>query len=229
MKHKWYAVGFVFAVGGVSSLFSSLAYATTNDALLNEAGSRFVNAWPWYVTRGSGLAAAILLVILIISGIGLVTGYTYRVLEPLKAWAAHKAIGYAFTVSTIIHVGSLLFDKYAPFSVLDVLVPFVSKYKQITLFGMPVGSLYTALGILAFYIIILVTLTSIFWVKKRANAWRIVHYGSYLALVAVFFHALFMGTDTTKGIGKGIWIGGGVILLVVIGVRLWHAGTKHRD
>ncbi|PIZ62715.1 hypothetical protein COY17_01900, partial [Candidatus Saccharibacteria bacterium CG_4_10_14_0_2_um_filter_52_9] len=39
---------------------------------------RAKSSWPWYLVRGSGMVAAAALVILLLSGIGQVTGYTFR-------------------------------------------------------------------------------------------------------------------------------------------------------
>ena len=80
-------------------------------------------SWPWYIARGSGMVAAITLVILLLSGIGLVTGYTFRFWEPLTAWASHRALGIIFSVSVVVHMLSLLFDHFVHFSILTLFVP----------------------------------------------------------------------------------------------------------
>ena len=54
---------------------------------------RISNSWPWYISRGSGLLASLFVVLLIFSGIGLVTGQTYKYIEPLKAWEVHRTLG----------------------------------------------------------------------------------------------------------------------------------------
>jgi len=59
------------------------------------AVKRATLSWEWYVVRASGFLAAGLVFLLMLSGIGQVTGYTYKFLEPLKAWALHKAMGLA--------------------------------------------------------------------------------------------------------------------------------------
>ena len=58
--------------------------------------SRSSVTWPWYITRAAGIIAVVLLILLILSGIGQITGFTFRFLEPLNAWAVHRAIGIAF-------------------------------------------------------------------------------------------------------------------------------------
>ncbi|MGI0134483.1 MAG: ferric reductase-like transmembrane domain-containing protein [Candidatus Micrarchaeaceae archaeon] len=187
-------------------------------------------SWSWYATRASGLVAAFLLVLLILSGIGQVTGMTYRVIEPLNAWRLHRALGIAFGVSVIVHIVVLLFDKFAPFTVLQVLLPFTSTYMPVTIGGWHLGSLYVALGVLAMYASAIVLLTSLFWIDKKPFLWRLMHYLSYLLVVLIFFHGLFIGTDTRHGLTRVIWLAFGLLILAGFYSRLRRAWTiTHRD
>lgn len=187
--------------------------------------TRTKSSWPWYVTRGSGAMAAVFLVILMLSGIGLVTGYTFRFLEPLTAWASHRALGLAFAVSVLIHMFSLLFDHFAPFNIWQILVPWLSDYKPLNLFGFHLGSLYVALGVLSFYMVILITITSLLWVEKKPYLWKIVHLLSYAVLLFVFIHALYLGTDLTDGVLRWLWILAGAGLVYAVIHRLRRAKT----
>lgn len=182
-------------------------------------------SWPWYVARGSGMAAAIFLVILMLSGIGLVTGHTFRFLEPLTAWASHRALGIAFSISVLLHMFSLLFDHFSPFNIWQLLVPWMSKYRPVSIFGFHLGSLYVALGVLAFYMIILITITSLFWVEKKPYLWKISHLLSYIVILLVFVHALYLGTDVTHGLLRWLWITLGVGIALASILRLWRAKT----
>lgn len=183
------------------------------------------DAWPWYLTRGSGLVAAISLVILMLSGIGQVTGYTFRFLEPLTAWASHRALGLVFGVSVLLHMFSLLFDHFVPFSLIEILVPWLSDYRPVTLFGMQLGSLFIALGVLSFYGAFIVVLTSLLWVEKKPYIWKIIHLLSYLIILFVFIHALYLGTDLMDGIWRWLWIISGIIIALAVLHRLWRAKT----
>lgn len=182
-------------------------------------------SWSWYVTRASGIVAAVLLVLLIMSGIGLLTGQTYRILEPLPAWAAHKAIGLAFLAMVAIHGFVLLFDAFIGFSLVDILVPFAADYKPVVIGGVQFGSLYLALGILAFYAIVAIIVTSIWWINRKQKQWRLVHYTSYFVLAAVAVHGLMLGTDLKGGLFRFLWFAAGLILAVSIVQRLWRAHT----
>lgn len=195
------------------------------DSVAKKIASAAHDTWPWYVARGTGLVAAMALVILMLSGIGQITGHTYKFLEPLSAWASHRALGLVFGVAVLVHMFSLLFDKFIKFDILQVLIPWYSRYKPVTLFGVKLGSLYLALGILAFYLTIAVVVTSIVWISKKAHTWKSIHFLSYLLMALVFLHALFLGTDLAKGALRYVWIVGGIVVLYASIARLWRAYT----
>lgn len=215
----------VFAQSSSSGGGDIVVQTIPGPSIADKARERSKNSWPWYVARASGLVAAVSLVILMLSGMGLVTGYTFRVLEPLTAWATHRALGIVFGLSVLAHMGSLLFDHFAPFSIAQLLVPWLSDFRPITLFGVHVGSLYIALGILAFYGTALVVITSLVWVEKKPTLWKLVHLLSYLVILFVFIHALYLGTDLTHGWLRWIWIVSGLSIACLVIHRLWRAKT----
>jgi hypothetical protein len=185
-------------------------------------------SWSWYATRASGLVAALLLILLILSGIGQVTGMTYRIVEPLAAWGLHRALGIAFGASVVVHIVVLLFDKFAPFTLIQVLIPFKSNYMPVTIAGHYFGSLYVACGVFAMYAAAIVILTSLFWIDKMPVLWRLSHYLSYLLVILIFFHGLFTGTDTRHGLVRLIWWFCGCVLILGIFSRLRRAWTINR-
>ena len=186
---------------------------------------RTLASWPWYLTRASGLVAAVALTLLLLSGVGLVTGGTFRFLEPLTAWASHRALGITFGVAVIIHIASILFDHFVPFSIWQALIPWLSPYKPLTLLGLHLGSFYVALGIFAFYLALIVMITSLVWVEKKPKIWKLIHFLSYLLMLLVFLHALLIGTDLLHGVLRWLWIGAGLAIAVAVIARMRRAFT----
>lgn len=183
-------------------------------------------SWPWYAIRGAGFVAAALLILLMISGIGQVTGLIYRYIEPIKAWAIHKALAYALCASIAIHVGLLLIDKFVPFSLVQILVPFASHYNNGTkLGGISLGSIAVTLGILAMYGVAIIVASSLGWIDTKKKAWRKLHYLGYLVALFVFLHAISVGSDLKYGTFREAWIAAGVLVSIAIIARLWRAGT----
>jgi DMSO/TMAO reductase YedYZ heme-binding membrane subunit len=173
--------------------------------------------------------AAGLLILLMISGIGMVTGFTYRYFQPSKAWIIHRALGIALGISVAIHGIFLLLDNYIKFNILQVLVPFAATYKRSHIFGLSVGSIYVALGILAMYAIAITLFSSLGWIDSKKGLWKKLHYLNYFIIFAVFFHALFTGSDFAYGVFRAGWIFIGLILLLAIFTRLWRAGTLRKS
>lgn len=197
---------------------------------LHVVTSRVAASWPWYVVRAAGFVAAGLLFALMLSGIGQVTGLTYRFIEPVKAWALHKALAIALCLSIAVHVGFLFLDHYLPFSLLQAFVPFQSSYNNKTAFlGLPLGSLAITFGIVATYLIVIVVLSSLGWIQTKPKRWHNLHYLSYILVFLVFLHALYAGSDLKYGLFRAAWIFGGFIIVLGIASRLWRAGTHRSD
>lgn len=201
------------------------AYSLFAASTVQIAAGRVAASWEWYVIRASGFVAAGLLILLMISGIGHVTGFTYRFLPPLKAWAVHKAMAYALLISIAVHGLFVLLDKYVPFSFFQIFIPFLNHYNNGTsLGGLALGSLAVSFGILAMYGIVLVVLTSLGMLDKKPSVWRRYHLVSYLVVLLVFLHGLYIGTDLKYGTFRGLWIGAGAILLMAVISRLARTG-----
>lgn len=184
--------------------------------------SHLSSSIPWYLTRAAGILSAILLFLLAVSGIGLVTGFTYRIWEPIKAWAIHRALGITLTISVLVHVGSLLFDKYMNFSITNIFIPFNATFKNSSIFGISLGSLTLALGIFAFYLLIPVIYTSLLTMEKKPKTWKLLHFLSYLVAIFVFIHGFYLGTDLAIPAIHYTAIVLGLLMLYAIYVRLRH-------
>lgn len=170
--------------------------------------------------------AALLLLSLMISGIGQVTGLTYRYIEPVKAWAIHKAMAIALLVAIAIHVVMVVIDNFMTFTIPQVTIPFLSSYSNgSTIFGLAIGSLAITFGIMAMYGVIIIVASSLGWIDKKPKTWRWLHYLGYLVVFDVFMHGLYVGTDLRHGFIRLVWITlGGVLLLAIIS-RLLRVGT----
>jgi predicted ferric reductase len=203
---------------------SVIMFSVTSVA--SQVATHATKSWPWYIVRASGLASVLLLTLLVISGIGQVTGYTYRIFEPVVAWAVHRALGIALIFTVLAHIIFIIFDKYVIFTIPQILVPFLSTNSApVTIAGVQLGSLFVTFGILSLYLLAFVTATSLLVIDRAKRLWRITHYLSYITIVLIFFHALFTGTDLNHGILRWAWIGAGVLLLVAIAMRLIRART----
>ena len=182
-------------------------YLTTSavqNALVVTAAT--ISSLPWYIARSAGIASYILMFLIVILGIGMTTGSIYSYINPVKSWLIHKYLGLAVGITLLIHIFSLLFDKFMNFGLKDVLIPFYSNFSPI----------FMSLGILGFYILLIVIFTSL-WIRlKYKRTWRSVHYFVYALFVFSLFHGLFIGTDSNTLLMRIVYISTGLIFLILI-------------
>ena len=208
-----------------------MVYNILASTALQLTTSRIGSSWAWYFIRGAGFAALFLMFLLMISGIGHITGLTYKYIEPIKSWAIHKAIAFGLVFAILVHVIFLLFDHYVSFSLPQIFVPFLNKYTNGTsLFGVNFGMFVVAFGIISMYLVFLIVLTSLGWIDTKKKLWKWVHYSSYIAAIMVFIHALGAGTDLKYGIFRIFMIFLLAVLVVATVMRLYRTGSiKEKD
>ncbi|MFZ4077923.1 MAG: 2Fe-2S iron-sulfur cluster-binding protein [Microbacteriaceae bacterium] len=162
----------------------------------------------WYVTRASAVIAWVALTASVLWGVLLSTRVLRKIDNPSWLQDLHRYLGGTALVMVVLHMVSLSLDTFAHFTVEELLVPFAIEPRFA---GLPV-----ALGILAFYVLVAVQVSS--YVKNRipAKVWKGIHYSSYVALVAVSFHA---GFSSSKDVGQ-FWYQSLAIVLVALGAGI---------
>jgi len=164
----------------------------------------------WNLTRASGNIAMVLILLTVFWGVLLAT----RVLKPndRPAWLRdiHTWMGGLALIFTIIHMLTLIADSYVTFTFVSVLVPFVSEWKPL-----PVS-----LGILGFYILAAVQITSLMMRKMSGKTWRRIHLLSYAQFVLVMAHTLTAGSDVGKAWYSGITVAIAMLGAAIYGIRL---------
>lgn len=115
-----------------------------------------------------------------------------------------------------VHILSLLGDRFIGFTIRQLLIPFMSGYQPF----------WTGLGIVAFYLSVVVTAS--FWVRKRIGnrAWKALHALSYGVFVLALAHGIFVGNDNALWARLLYW-GTGISLALL---TLWRVaeGRAHR-
>jgi len=175
--------------------------------------------WAWTVTRAAGIASYILLALMTVIGISLSTGLLFRLFQPATAWSIHRAIGSALLVSVILHVFSQLFDHFIGMRLVDLLVPFASRY-QMTL---------VALGVFSFYVLLLLLWSSLYTMTNRPRFWRLVHYLSFPMFALIFLHGILIGTERHLWWMQTIYWSSAAIIGVMIYYRVWWRFHKQTE
>ena len=151
----------------------------------------------WYVSRASGMVAAVLLILTLIWGLLITTKLIDR--RGLPAWLTdlHRYLGGLSVVFIAVHLVALVFDNYLVFSWSDLFVPFASSWK-----AGPV-----AWGIGAFWGMVVVDGSSLVQRKMKRSLWRGLHYLSYPVAVMAALHAVQAGTDAGNIVFRVVSIG----------------------
>jgi sulfoxide reductase heme-binding subunit YedZ len=161
-----------------------------------------VQIW-WYVTRASGIIAYLLLWLSTVLGLAVTSKYLDGMLDRLFAYDFHEFISLLAVVFTLVHVLVLTLDRYLPYSLSQILVPFVSPYRPF----------WVGVGVISFYIILLVTIT--FYLRKKIgmHSFRLIHYLSLLGYIGVTLHGYYSGTDTALVSMQSLYKVSGLVVL----------------
>jgi predicted ferric reductase len=190
----------------LSALLTNLAAAA---AATQTAPADQINHTFWYVSRAAGLCAYVMLCVNVGLGLALSTPLLDRFVMKWRIFDLHQFTGLLLVALLALHVFVLLGDTYIGFTVPQLLVPLLSPYRT-----WPV-----ALGILAFYLTLVVTFS--FYVRPRIGqrAWRLIHYGSFAVFALALLHGVLAGTDTGTVWASLVYALGA---LVVGGLTWWR-------
>ena len=140
----------------------------------------------WYVTRSSGIIAYLLLWFSTVWGLVVPSRLLNPVLEQTFTVDFHEFISLLSIGFTLVHVFVLTIDRYLPYTPLQILVPFLSPYRPF----------WVGVGVIAFYITLLVTVTFYIRSKIGVKTFRSIHVLSLLGYLGVTLHGVYAGTDS---------------------------------
>jgi Ferric reductase like transmembrane component len=175
----------------------------------------------WYLTRGTGVVALVLLTLSVALGVANVRRMQTAEMPRFVLGAIHRNASLLAVVFLLVHIGTSLLDGFAPIALLDVIVPFRSAYRP----------LWLGFGAVAFDLLIAVTVTSLLRRRFGYRAWRATHWAAYACWPVALLHGLGTGSDA-----KTTWmlaITGVCVIVVIVAVVArvtdgWpeHAGAR---
>jgi predicted ferric reductase len=144
-----------------------------------------IQLW-WYVTRASGIVAYLLLWFSMVLGLGVTSKSFDRLLDRLFTYDFHQFISLLSIAFVVLHVAVLLLDRYMPYSIWQAIIPFISPYRPF----------WVGVGVIGFYLTLLVTVT--FYIRKRIGmrAFRLIHVLSLVGYLGATLHGIYAGTDS---------------------------------
>jgi sulfoxide reductase heme-binding subunit YedZ len=175
-----------------------------------------VQSW-WYITRAAGLTAYFLMWLSMVWGMAVSARVFQPLLEGAHAYDFHEFLSLLGLGFVGLHVGVLMLDKYLPFSVAQILIPFTNTYRPF----------WTGLGIIGLYILLLVTIT--FYLRRSIGirAFRAIHVLSLLGYLGTTLHGFFGGTDSALPVSRLLYLSTFlVVFLLTIYCLAWAALSR---
>jgi predicted ferric reductase len=166
-------------------------------------------SWAWYIERSAGLVSFLLLYLVMFLGIAIRFPVIRKIIQPCYSFNIHCWLSLQALVFALIHGLALLFDKMYKFSWLDIFMPFHLQMSFI-------NTNFLALGIIGFYLMLILVITSYGIRFIGRIAWRIFHFLNIILYIFVVIHAYFLGTDLKIPVIREIFIWMNALLVILL-------------
>jgi hypothetical protein len=172
----------------------------------------------WFLTRGSGTIALVLLTGSVVLGVADVARLRSSRWPRFVVDDLHRTLSLAGLLLVVVHVVTSVLDTFAPVAVLDGLIPFVGKYRP----------LWLGLGTFAFDLMLVVAATSLLRKRMGARAWRAVHWLGWACWPTSLIHAFGTGSDVKRGWMLAVGLACAIAVALAVLVRLWFVTRPYR-
>lgn len=142
-------------------------------------------SWYWYATRGLGATLLVVLTATVVLGILSATRWSGEATPGFVAVDLHRNLSLLAIALLIGHIVTTVLDPFARISVRDVLIPVGAAYRPVWL----------GLGVVAFWILIGLTATSLLRKRVGQRTWRWIHWAAYATWPIALLHGLGTGSD----------------------------------
>jgi methionine sulfoxide reductase heme-binding subunit len=140
----------------------------------------------WYLMRGSGVTALILLTAVVVLGILTSRKTSLPTLPRFATMTLHRSISLLAVVFLAVHVGTAVLDPYAQVRLVDLVVPFAGRSQ----------ALWLGFGTLAVDAFTAVTVSSLLMKHIKRRTWRAIHWLGYGVWPLAFIHSIAIGSDS---------------------------------
>ncbi len=139
----------------------------------------------WYAARASGVAAYVVLSIVVCLGLTLGGKAQNRRWPRFSVEDIHRFGGLLVGSLIGVHILAIAADSFLPFSLTQLLVPFTSSYRPI----------WTGMGVAAAEILLALAITNHYRKRLPYRFWRKAHYFNFAVWGLASMHGLMSGTD----------------------------------
>jgi predicted ferric reductase len=115
--------------------------------------------------------------------------------KPRPAWILdlHRWLGGLAVTFTGVHMAGLALDDYVEFGAKELLIPFASTWRPQAV----------AWGVVAFYVLVAVQVTSVLMKRLPRRLWKWVHMASFGLFFVATIHAGLAGSDVLNPLYQG--------------------------
>lgn len=149
----------------------------------------------WLLARAGGITAYAMLTMSVLAGL-LVKSRPFRALKPAAVTDLHRILAMLGLGALAGHAAALVLDTTVKVSIAGLFIPGLVSYRPV----------WTAFGILAAEMMVLVYAS--FSMRKRIGTknWRRLHWVTYAIFGAATVHGIAAGTDTTRPWAFGFYV-----------------------
>ena len=188
-------------------LSGQLPSPAQSSSATTSADAQPVNHTFWYIARAAGLSAYLLLFLNVVLGLAVHTRFGDVLMARWRSLDLHQFTALLAMAFLGLHALSLLGDHYIGFTLNQLLVPMASSYRPV----------WTAMGIIGFYLLAVVVASSYLRRFVSYRAWRVLHYLSFAAYVLALLHGIYSGTDSSQLWARFLyWSTGTVVALLML-------------
>jgi DMSO/TMAO reductase YedYZ heme-binding membrane subunit len=164
----------------------------------------------WMLIRGTGLVAYVLLAASTIWGLMLSSKVFGRLVKAKPLTWLHEGLAVGSLLATGAHMFFLWTDEFIEFGAREIFLPGASTWEPLSV----------AFGVMAFYVMVIVSAS--FYVKRWIGqaAWRAIHFLAFGTFAAAAIHGIMAGTDTQHPVVLGVYIATVALVVMLLLVRI---------
>jgi methionine sulfoxide reductase heme-binding subunit len=171
----------------------------------------------WYLTRSTGAVSLILLTLSVALGVAGPLRFSSTRWPRFVLDSLHRNVSLLALAFLLAHILTAVLDSFAPISLTDAIVPFVSSYRPFWL----------GLGAISFDLLLAVAATSMVRRRLGYGAWRATHWLAYACWPIALLHGLGTGSDVKSTWLLALSIACLGIVTLAVGVRAITGWPDH--
>ncbi len=178
-------------------------------ALMASTAATSVDPFWWYMTRTFAIGSYVSLTIAVVLGL---TRSLARTNGERVSWLIeelHIVVSVLTGVLVLGHLTTLLIDPFIPFQISNFFIPLSQPYSTFAV----------DLGVLSFYGMGALLLSS--WAKRRIpyGLWRTIHYVSFATFILVTIHGWVAGSDSVANWMPAVYFGSSAAVGTLVAMR----------